>query len=213
MQWWNDVVDWFWSDTGQRILVSAIIPFLAIVIAGVIGALIGRGAVSRLVTQRERETRAAAVAALISAGQNASRWHSQSAAAREHAEHLANDADVMVRLLPIAGSGVAADWAAHQLAEMRTNSVSFSFPSDATLVEYRERLVLWLHKPRAARKLFAEDLARWRYEDRPADPLVAEQQQWAQQQADAAGAVTAESLATESVNAESAVVEPEDEGR
>ncbi|HTN59562.1 MAG TPA: hypothetical protein VL043_14970 [Protaetiibacter sp.] len=182
MQWWNDFVDWFYSEDGQRILVSAVIPFLAIVVAGIVAALIGRGATRRLVAQRDHETRAAAVTALISAGQNAARWHSQSPAAREHAEHLANDADVMVRLLPIAGANYAADWASHQLADMRVNSVSFSYQADQTLSEYRERLVLWLHKPNKGRKLFAADLERWRYEEQGTDPVILEQQQWAEDQ-------------------------------
>lgn len=186
MAWWNEFVDWFYSDNGQRVLISAVIPFVAIVVAGVIAALIGRGATKRIVAQREHETRAAAVSALISAGQNAARWHSQSPAAREHAEHLANDADVMVRLLPIAGASHAADWASHQLADMRVNSVSFSYQADQTLADYRERLVLWLHKPRKARKLFAADLERWRYEDQATDPVVLEQQQWAEEQFTAA---------------------------
>jgi type II secretory pathway pseudopilin PulG len=182
MQWWNDFVDWFYSEDGQRILVSAVIPFLAIVVAGIVAALIGRGATRRLVAQRDHETRAAAVTALISAGQNAARWHSQSPAAREHAEHLANDADVMVRLLPIAGANYAADWASLQLADMRVNSVSFSYQADQTLSEYRERLVLWLHKPNKGRKLFAADLERWRYEEQGTDPVILEQQQWAENQ-------------------------------
>ena len=182
MQLWNDFVDWFYSEDGQRLLVTAIIPFIAIVVAGLVAALIGRGATKRLVAQRDHETRAAAVSALISAGQNAVRWHSQSPAAREHAEHLANDADVMVRLLPIAGANYAADWASHQLSDMRTNSVSFSYQAEQTLSEYRERLVLWLHKPNKGRKLFAADLERWRYEDQAADPLIVEQQKWAEEQ-------------------------------
>jgi len=186
MQWWNSFVDWWYSEDGQRVLVTAVIPFVAIVVAGLVGALIGRGATRRLVAQRDHETRAAAVSALISAGQNATRWHSQSPAAREHAEHLANDADVMVRLLPIAGARYAADWASHQLADMRINSVSYSYQAEQTLDEYRERLVLWLHKPGKARKLFAADLERWRYEERGVDPVVAEQQEWAEAQFTAA---------------------------
>lgn len=182
MQWWNEFVAWFYSETGQQVLVSAIIPFVAIVLGGVIAALIGRGSVKRLVGQREHETRAAAVASLISAGQNAVRWHSQSPAAREHAERLASDADIQVRLLPVSASNLAADWAGHQLADMRVNSVSFSFQAEQTLAEYRERLVLWLHKPGKARKLFAADLERWRYEDQAVDPLVADQQKWAEDQ-------------------------------
>ena len=68
MQWWNDIVDWLSSDDGWRIVSGAIIPFVAIVLAGVIGAGIGRSGVKRLVEQREFETRVAAVAALVSAG-------------------------------------------------------------------------------------------------------------------------------------------------
>lgn len=186
MQWWNDFVAWFYSDAGQQVFVSAIIPFVAIVLGAVIAALIGRGAVKRLVNQRDHETRSSAVASLISAGQSAVRWHSLTPAAREHQERLAADADVRVRLLPLSASNVAADWAAHQLTDMRVNSVSFSFQAEQTLAEYRERLVLWLHKPNKARKLFAADLERWRYEDQAVDPLVVEQQKWAEEQFTAA---------------------------
>ena len=208
MQWWNNFVDWFYSDEGQRLLVTAIIPFIAIVLAGIIAALIGRGATKRLVAQRDHETRAAAVSALISAGQNAARWHSQSPAAREHAEHLANDADILVRLLPISGASYAADWASHQLADMRTNSVSYSYQAEQTLAEYRERLVLWLHRPGKGRKLFAADLERWRYEDQASDPLITEQQKWAEQQYTAATDEAVDHAHEVPLPAETVAVEP-----
>lgn len=182
MQWWNDLVDWARSDAGWRIISGAIIPFIAIVVAGIVGAVIGRGVTRRLVAQRDHETRASAVTALIQAGQDAAKWHSQSPAAKEHAAHLASEADVMVRLLPISGAGLAADWATHQLAEMRTNSVSYSYAADQTFSEYRDRLVLWLHKPGRGKKLFATDLQRWKYDDQGPDPLVVEQQRWAEEQ-------------------------------
>jgi hypothetical protein len=182
MTWWNDLIDWIRSDTGQTVIISVIIPFVAIVVAGIIGAAIGRGATRRLVGQRDHETRASAVTALIQAGQDAAKWHSQSAAAKEHAAHLASEADVMVRLLPISGAGLAADWATHQLSEMRTNSVSYSYAADQTFAEYRDRLVLWLHKPGRAKKLFTNDLQRWKYDDAGPDPLVVQQQQWAEEQ-------------------------------
>ena len=57
MQWWNEFVDWFTSDEGWRVISSAIIPFLAIVIAGFVAALIGRSAIRRLLTVNERELR------------------------------------------------------------------------------------------------------------------------------------------------------------
>lgn len=208
MQWWNDLVAWFSSDAGQQVLVSAIIPFVAIVLAGLIAALIGRGATKRLVAQRDHETRAAAVAALISVGQDAVRWHTLTPGQREHAERLANDADIQVRLLPIPAVDLAANWAAHQLNDMRINSVSFSFQAEQTLGEYRDRLIMWLHKPGKARKLFAADLERWRYEDQAVDPLLAEQQAWAQQQAAAAAAAPTPVLAEPEMLAEPVVAAP-----
>jgi hypothetical protein len=182
MQWWNDFVDWFYSEDGWKVISGAVIPFVAIVVAGIIAALIGRGATKRLVEQRDRETRSQAVSALVVAGRDAARWHSQSPDGRDHSERIANDADVTVRLLPIAGAARAADGARHQITDMRTNSVSYSFQADQTLDEYRDRLVRWVEKPGKARKLFAADLDRWRYEDGATDPVVAEQQKWAEAQ-------------------------------
>jgi hypothetical protein len=182
MTWWNDLLDWIQSDAGWRIISGAIIPFVAIVLAGIIAAAIGRSATHRLVTQREFETRASAVAALVAAGQAVATWHSQGPDAKEHSELLATQADVQVRLLPIAGADLAADWATHQLRDMRTNSVSYSYQAEQTLDEYRDRLVEWLHRPARAKKLFANDLDRWRYADKAVDPVVLEQQRWAEEQ-------------------------------
>lgn len=182
MDWWNDLIDWTRTADGRAVLTTATISFVAIVVAGVIAALVGRGATRRLVTQRDRETRASAVAALVTAGKSAAAWHSLSPTAKEHSEALASAADIQVRLLPIAGAGLAADWAEHQLGEMRTNSVNYSFQADQTLYEYRERLVRWLHKPGKAKRLFGDDLDAWKYDDSRPDPVALEQQRWAEEQ-------------------------------
>ena len=171
MQWWNDLVDWLASDDGWRIISGAIIPFVAIVLAGIIGAGIGRSGVAKLVGQRDRETRVAAVAALVTAGQNAVRWHSQGADAREHAQQVATEAHVAVRLLPVAGADLAADWADHQLEAMRVNSANFGLSSEDTLAEYQERLVAWLRKPKQAKRLFSSDLDKWDYDNIPVEEL------------------------------------------
>lgn len=197
MTWLNDLLDWIRSDAGWKLITTAVIPFVAIVLAGIIAAGIGRGAVKRLIAQRDFETRASAIAALVAAGQSVSTWHSQGPAAKEHSELLASQADVQVRLLPIAGAGLAADWATHQLREMRTNSVSYSYQAEQTLDEYRDRLVEWLHRPGRAKKLFAADLDRWQYADASVDPVVLEQQRWAEEHYSAAAA----SLAGESHDA------------
>ena len=171
MQWWNDIVDWVASDEGWRIMSGAIIPFVAIVLAGVIAAGVGRAGVRRLVDQRDFETRVAAVASLVTSGQNAARWHSQGADAREHAQQVATESHIAVRLLPVPGADLAADWAAHQLEAMRVNSVNFSLASDGSLAEYQQRLVQWLRHPRKAKQLFSSDLDRWDYDNVSVDEL------------------------------------------
>jgi hypothetical protein len=186
MQWWNDFVDWLRSDDVWAVFTGAVLPFIAILVAGIIGAIVGRGATRRLVTQRDHETRASAVAALVTAGKSAAVWHSLTPAAKEHSEALSAAADIQVRLMPIAGASIAADWAEHQLDDMRANSVNYSFQADQTLDEYRDRLVRWLHRPGKAKKLFAEDLDRWRYDNSQPDPVALEQQRWAEEQFTAA---------------------------
>ncbi|MFC5502006.1 hypothetical protein ACFPJ4_07100 [Lysinimonas soli] len=206
MQPWNDLLDWIRSDSGWRIISTAIIPFVAIVVAGFVAAGIGRGTTKRVIAQRDHETRSAAVAALIAAGHGAASWHSQSPASREHAERLASQADVTVRLLPIAGASLAADWATHQLAEMRTNSVSYSYQAEQTLEEYRDRLVEWLHRPSRAKKLFAADVERWQYAESAVDPVVLEQQRWAEEQYSAVNHESAERAPELPLNTPTAVL-------
>src|SRR5690606_29972055 len=100
MQWWNDLVDWLNSDDGWRVISTAVIPFLAIVVAGVVAALIGRGSARRAIAHAEQERRIATVAALISGARRAARWNALSLPEQQHAEHLLHDADTRLRLLP-----------------------------------------------------------------------------------------------------------------
>ena len=180
MQWWNDFLDWFYSEDGQSVLVNAVLPFLAILVAGSVAALIGRGSTKRLLTLNDRENRVAAVATMIGAARRASVWNTLSAPEQQHADHVASEADVRVRLLAVPGSGLAADWAAHEIASMKTNSVSFSFQAEQSLIEFRDRMVTWQAKPHRAKKLFKNDLDLWAYEDSQAtNDIVSQQQAWA----------------------------------
>jgi hypothetical protein len=165
MAWWNEFVAWFNSASGMRVILSAILPFLAIVVAGVIAALIGRGSATRALALHDRELTGAAIIALIIVGRKAAIWSSLGGDEKQHVDSLMSEADIRVRLLPVNGSGQAAEWAAHQLADMKKNSASFSFQAEQTFVEYRDRLLDWQKKPSRAKKLFASDLDQWRYED------------------------------------------------
>ncbi|HEU4807129.1 MAG TPA: hypothetical protein VFT01_02620 [Homoserinimonas sp.] len=183
MQWWNNFVDWFTSEDGWRILSTIVFPFLAIIVAGFIAAMIGRSATRRLLALHDREQRVSTVAALIGAARRASKWNSLSAPEQQHAEHLAHDADVSIRLLPLPGAAMTADWAAHEITEMKKNSVSFSFQAEQSLMDFRDRLVEWQSRPSRAKKLFKADLDLWAYESAQEDKsLVEKQQEWAKKQ-------------------------------
>jgi hypothetical protein len=183
MQWWNNFVDWLTSEDGWRILSTVVFPFLAIIVAGLIAAMIGRGATRRLIVHHDREQRVSTVAALIGAARRASKYNTLSAPEQEHADHLAHDADISTRLLPLPGASMTADWAAHEIAEMKKNSVSFSFQAEQSLMDFRDRLVEWQSRPSRAKKLFKADLDLWAYESAQEDKgMVEKQQEWAKQQ-------------------------------
>lgn len=185
LEWWNDIVRWFNSDAGQTVVTTSILPLLAIVVGGIVAGLIARGAIKRLIAQRDREHKAAAIATLIAAGRRASNWSMLSGPEKDHVDHQASEAEVRVRLLPVTGAGLAADWAAHHIAAMKKSSANFSFQAEQDLSDFQQGLVSWQSKPARARKLFAQDLAAWRYDDSAPteDVLVTKQREWTSQQA------------------------------
>ncbi|TWX37265.1 hypothetical protein ES689_11455 [Frigoribacterium sp. ACAM 257] len=184
MQWWNSFVEWASSDAGWRIVSGAVVPFVAIVLAGVIAALIGRAAMRRVVAMHEDEAKATAVAGIVSAARKAAIWSSLGPEERAYADHLAQESEVRLRLLPVSGAGTAASWAEHEIAELKRNSASFSYESGHALDELRDRLVEWQNKPGRAKKLFKADLERWSYEEADVDKgLDARQKAWDAEQA------------------------------
>ncbi len=184
--WWNSVIRWFNSEAGQNVITNAILPVLAIIVGAIVATLIARGSIRRLIDQQDREQKASAIAALIASGRRAATWSTLSAAEKDHVDHQISEAEVRVRLLPSAGASLAADWAAHHLATMKTNSVNYSFQAEQDLSDLEDGLIAWHAKPSRARKLFAQDLAAWKYESAavPVDDLAAKQQAWTAKQAD-----------------------------
>lgn len=201
MDWWNDLTDWISSDDGWRVISGALIPFVAIIVAGVIAALIGRGATKRVVAMQEREARNAAVAGIVSAARKAAAWGSLGHDERAYADHLAEDADIRLRLLPVAGAPLAANWTQHEIADIKKNSSTFSFQADQSLAEFRDRLLEWQARPGRARKLFKSDLERWKFDSPDPDAdLIKRQQDWNADQvatSDTAAPTTTPAPATE----------------
>lgn len=189
MEWWNSFVDWLFSNDVARVFNAVVFPTLAILIAGIVGALIGRGSTKRIVSLYERDQRMAAVLGVIDAARRAARWNLLSNADQHHADTLALEADVRLRLLPSQGASMAADWVTHEIGQMKRDSVSFSFQAEQTLVEVRNRMLQWHERPGRAKKLFKNDLDAWAYEATLAEEeLVARQQAWAAEQANGARA-------------------------
>lgn len=177
MQWWNEFLTWLNSIEGRRVVTTTILPFLAILISGIVAALIARSFSKRVLAFHDREMKASAITALIGAGRKATAWSSLGGEEKQRVDNQLNEADIRVRLLPMTGASAAADWAAHELAAMKKNSTNYSFQAEQTFVDYRNRLLEWQNKPKRARKLFAFDLEQWRTDEEAATKAAAEKQQ------------------------------------
>jgi hypothetical protein len=183
LDWWNGIVNWYNSYEGHRVFTDAILPFLAILVAGTVAGLIARGSIKRLLAQQDSRYKASAVETLIAAGRKAAAWNTLTAQEKEHVEHQTSEAEVRVRMLPAYGASLAADWSAHKLASMKRNSANYSFQADQDLIDYQDGLIAWHAKPSLAKKLFAQDLAAWKYDGGAVeDQLVVKQREWAAQQ-------------------------------
>jgi hypothetical protein len=170
MQWWNDLLDALASERGTQLLSGVVVPFVAIVVAGVLAAVIARGATQRILTRHDREVKAAAIAVLVDAARQASVWDGLTPQERVLADRAAGEADIRIRLLPVKGAATAATWAAHEITEFKRGSGSFGFQFDTQLAEFRDRIVEWQHHPGRARKIFQGDISRWQFEDDTTTP-------------------------------------------
>lgn len=176
MQWWNDLMSWLTSSEAESTLFASAVLFLAVVVAGLLGAWIATSAVKRLVDQRDRELKTAAIAALVDAATEASVWNSLTPQEQVLADRTVGQADIQVRLMPIRGSDVAANWAAHQLHELKRASATFGYQLDPAVAEFRDRLLEWQRHPSRARKQFQNDLVRWRAQRQEPDQAALEEQ-------------------------------------
>ncbi|PSL39729.1 hypothetical protein CLV49_3376 [Labedella gwakjiensis] len=183
MDWWNDLTTWLTAPETRPTLFTAATIVLAILVSGFVSASIAKAAVRRLVDQREREQKSAAIAAFIDAATEASVWNSLTPGEQVLADRAVGQADILVRLLPIKSAPIVADWAAHQLAEMKRNSATFGYELAPALTEFRDRLLDWQHRPAKAKKLFQSDIERWSFNtDDSERDLVRRQDGWVAEQ-------------------------------
>ncbi|HEY8588875.1 MAG TPA: hypothetical protein VIL55_04910 [Naasia sp.] len=176
MQAWDAFVQWLSSDAGQTALISAGVPFVAILVGALTAAAISRSGIRRLLRQRDRETAAGVIAALVDAAHDAASWSATSPGERSLAERQAGEAELRLRLLPLQGADAAADWAAHELRQLRRASSAYTADFDSPLAAFRSRLVEWHRKPRRATRAFAADLVRWDSDERTEEQRLQGQQ-------------------------------------
>jgi len=179
MQWWNDFNNWLYSDNGEFVLGNVVVPAVSIIVAGLLAAWIASAAVRRVLANRDREIKAAAIGALIDAAEQATVWHSLTPQEQVLSDRATGQADIQVRLLPVRGSDVAADWASHALREMKRNSAAYGYQVEPAVIEFRDQLVEWQRHPARMRKLFLGDLERWSAESASTESqLQVRQDQW-----------------------------------
>jgi len=183
MEWWNGFVRWLTSTGGEYVVSQLVLPALAIIVAGLLAAWIARSSIKRLLAKHDRELKISAIASLIDAAEQASVWNSLTPQEQILSDRATGQADIQVRLLPIKGADVAANWAAHALAEMKRNSATFGYVVEPAVFEFRDRLIEWQQKPGRAKRVFQSDLERWAVEDSSTErDLLAQQDAWVAQQ-------------------------------
>ncbi|MGT2426720.1 hypothetical protein [Amnibacterium kyonggiense] len=148
----DDLVAWLQSPGGARVLQTAIIPALAILVAGVLAALIARSAVRATIRRAERAEAVSTVAGLVAAAR-ATVDAEGDLVSRRRAARLRAEADVRTRLLPLDGAETAADWAAERIdaIEPRVDGSR----TEAQLADLRDALVQWVQRPGRAKRVFA----------------------------------------------------------
>lgn len=183
MNWWNNFVSWLTAVSNQPVVFGAVVLVVAIIVASVLSAWISRGAIRGLLDQRDRELKSAVISSLVDAATEASVWNSLTPQEQVMADRAVGHADIQLRLLPIRGAGIAANWAAHQLADLKRTSATFGYQLEPAVFEFRDRLVEWQNKPARARKIFQGDLDRWKLQNTSSEKsLLAEQDAWVAQQ-------------------------------
>lgn len=177
--WFDTVIDWITSRDGSAILTTVVLPFAAILVAGVLAALIARGSSKRLLKHRDAEAKAASIAGLLAVGRRLTMWAGLGGAERDHLDHQMGEAIIRLRLLPIAGADLAAEWTQLKVQGIKRDSAAFIDEAERGLADLSDALVLWHRKPRRGVKQFKRELQYLRADAATIDrDLAARQRQW-----------------------------------
>lgn len=200
---WNDLIRWIRSDEGFAIITGVVLPFVAILAAGIIAGLIARAANKRLLRHQTDEAKAASIAGLLAMARRATVWTSLSAGEKDHVDYQLTEAIVRLRLQPIAGSDMAAEWSQLRIASIKRQSATMIAQAESELRDLENGLIEWHRKPARAKKLFGAELGWLRLDDAELDKdLLARQKQWVADQQNATTVPAASMPAASGASAE-----------
>lgn len=198
LEWWQAFVRWLGTAGAQELLTTVVLPFVAILTAGLLAVLIARASSTRLMHHRDKSEKAAAIAGLLAVCRRVTVWTSLSSVERDHLDYQITESTVRLRLLPIGGADLAAEWSQAMIVQIKRNSAALIDEAERGLTELENGLILWYRKPRLAKKQFTTELPYLRTEVTALDhDLVARQKQWqASQDGKSAPIVPATSTST-----------------
>lgn len=161
MTWWDDAESWLATDDGYSMLLMGCVLLVVVLTSVLLASWFGARAVKRVLAQRDREINAAAIGVLIDAATQAARWDALSPQEQLLSDRAVGQADLLVRMLPIRGASIAADWISHRLAEFKKASATFDYELAPAVAGFRDRVLDWQRRPRRASRRFREELAAW----------------------------------------------------
>lgn len=179
LEWWQALVRWLNTAGGQEFLTTVALPFVAILTAGLLAVLIARASSTRLMRHRDNSEKAAAIAGLLAVCRRVTIWTSLSSAERDHLDYQITESTVRLRLLPIAGADLAAEWSQSMVSTIKRNSAALIDEAEKGLADLENGLILWYRRPGLAKKQFKTELPYLTIESTSLDhDLVARQKQW-----------------------------------
>ena len=179
LEWWQAFVRWLGTAGAQELLTTVVLPFVAILTAGLLAVLIARASSTRLMHHRDKSEKAAAIAGLLAVCRRVTVWTSLSSAERDHLDYQITESTVRLRLLPIAGADLAAEWSQSMIQSIKRNSAALIDEAERGLTDLENGLILWYRRPGLAKKQFKNELPYLRNDVTSLDhDLIARQKQW-----------------------------------
>ena len=158
----SDVASWISNADNLGTVVSVASTLIALILGLLIGGIIVSNQAGKQQRTMDEHAKSVVVAEVLDCTNDVAVWGQLPAAAQKLSDRAVARADVRIRVLPVQGAGSLADWAGHQLNEMKRNSTTGA-PLQTTVDQFRDRLVLWIYNPKRAAKQCQRDLERWAF--------------------------------------------------